>query len=79
MALQTLEEIRTCQWRVHQAQVMEEERIALVLSMAKNSGAAKGGVRVESLQGVPQVSAQDPRYAARTSGNSTMVFVPTSD
>ena len=42
MALRTLEEIRACQWRVHQAQVMEEERIALVLSIAKNSGAAKG-------------------------------------
>jgi hypothetical protein len=77
MALQTLEEIRACQWRVHQAQVMEEERIALVLSMAKN--AAKGGARVESLQVVPQVSAKDPRYGARTSGTSTLMFVPTSD
>src|SRR5690242_20200849 len=68
MALRTLEEIRACQWRVHQAQVMEEERIALVLSIAKNSGAAKGGARVESLEVVPHVSAKDPHYAARTSG-----------
>ena len=67
MALRTLEEIRACQWRVHQAQVMEEERIALVLSIAKNSGAAKGGARVESLEVVPHVSAKDPHYAARTS------------
>ena len=79
MALKTLEEIRACQWRVHHAQVMEEERIALALSMAKNSGAAKGGAHVESLQVVPQVSAKDPRYAARTSGAPTLVFVPTSD
>lgn len=71
MGLQTLEEIRACQWRVHQAQVMEEERIALVLSMAKNSRAGKGGASVESLQVVP--------HAARTSGTSTLVFVPTSD
>jgi hypothetical protein len=79
MALRTLEEIRACQWRVHQAQVMEEERIALVLSIAKNSGAAKGGARVESLEVVPHVSAKDPHYAARTNGAPTLVFVPTSD
>lgn len=79
MALRTLEEIRACQWRVHQAQVMEEERIALVLSIAKNSGAAKGGARIESLEVVPHVSAKDPHYAARTSGAPTLVFVPTSD
>ena len=79
MALQTLEEIRACQWRVHIAQVMEEERIALVLSMAKNSGGAKGGAHVESLQVVPQVSARDPHYAARPGGTPTLVFVPTSD
>ena len=79
MVLQTLEEIRACQWRVHQAQVMEDARIALLLSMAKNSGAAKGGASVEGLQVVPQVSAKDPHFAARTSGASTLVFVPTSD
>lgn len=78
-ALQTLEEIHACQWRVHLAQVMEEERIALALSMAKNGGAAKGGARVESLQVVPQVSARNPRYGTRTSGTSTLVLVPTSD
>ena len=79
MTLQTLDEVRACQWRVHQAQVMEEERIALVLSMAKNSAAAKEGVRIESLQAVPQASARDPHHAARTSVRSTLVFVPTTD
>jgi len=58
---------------------MEEERIALVLSIAKNSRAAKGGARVESLEVVPHVSAKDPHYAARPSGAPTLVFVPTSD
>jgi len=58
---------------------MEEERIALVLSIAKNSGAAKGGARVESLEVAPHASAKDPHYAARTSGAPTLVFVPTSD
>jgi hypothetical protein len=77
MALQTLEEIRACQWRVHQAQVMEEERIALVLSMAKNGRAAKGGASVESLQIVPHASAKDSRSGP--SGTAAMVFVPTSD
>ena len=79
MALQTLEEIRACQWRVHQAQVMEQERMILVLWMAKNGGAAKGGAHLESLQVVPQASAKYPRSAPRAGGTSTLVFVPTSD